>query len=161
MSLSAPLTRVRGESNRRHGGDPRMPCFRHLPPLSPPRQLTAVVGAPPLDAHVELVAHGHVHGQGHAGLLHILGVPDPQVTERLRGDLGRASDGAATPNPHLPGLSPSQPGPEAARSFCRLPTHPKITTSGEFALCRQELLFSARGVPPAGALCHLQSGGRR
>ena len=111
---------------------------RRSPPLSLPRQLTAVVGAPPLDAHAELVAHGHVHGQCHTGLLHVFGVPDPQVTERLRGDLGRASDGAATLAPHVPGLSSSQPGPEAARSFCRLPTHPKINTSGEFAFCTQE-----------------------
>lgn len=46
-----------------------------------PRKLTAVVRAPPFDAHVKFVAHGHVHSQGHAGLLHVLGVPDPQLTE--------------------------------------------------------------------------------
>ena len=116
--------------------------FRRLPPLSPPRQLTAVVGAPPLDAHVELVAHGHVHGQCHTGLLHVFGVPDPQVTERLRGDLGRASDGAATLAPHMPGLSSSQPDPSQEQHFwgvCLLHTG------------AEELPFSAQEVPPAGA----------
>lgn len=43
--------------------------------------LTAVVGAPPLNAHVEFVTHGHIHSEGHTGLLHVLGVPDPQLTE--------------------------------------------------------------------------------
>lgn len=62
------------------------PRRRSLP--LPGHQLTAVVRAPPLDAHVELVAHSHVHGQCHAGLLHVLGVPDPQLTERLWRDLG-------------------------------------------------------------------------
>lgn len=43
--------------------------------------LTAIVGAPPLDAHVEFVTHSHIHGECHTGLLHVLGVPDPQLTE--------------------------------------------------------------------------------
>lgn len=83
---------------------------RELEKKVPRPPLTAVVGSPPLNAHVELVTHSHIYSECHTGLLHILGVPDPQLTERLWGDLDKCIRQCC------PFWCPTSQGPALSRS---------------------------------------------
>lgn len=119
--------------------------FRH--PAAPALQLTTVVRAPPLDAHVELVAHSHIHSQCHAGLLHILGVSDPQLTERCWGNLGTCMRQCCLPN------SPCRRAcclPALPRGFCGVPVPSKLNTSSRVRVV--DVATPSPGGPPHAGL---------
>ena len=160
MSLSPTLTRVRGESHRRHGGDRGVP-----PPPSPLPSLTThgssrsaatrctrgTCGTWPHTRSVPHRAAARIWCPGSTGHRTTPGGPGPCIRWCCYSGLPRARAQLLPAGPRgskelLQAPNPSQD--QHLQGVCLLHTG------------AEELPFSARDVPPAGAQRHLQSGGR-